>query len=164
MIHMILVGQKAGEMSKAVFVMGESLFPPLSLEPDFVETFRIFSKLEVVTNEDRDRFISMLKETGQAFAIRSSGPIMGHSLVSSATHTSFLGRLCKSRLWLRKPFLMRSALHRQRRTRDRRSLLGTGSREQSAKMNENMPATMRWPAAELYPYDDFEIFSFGANE
>ena len=67
MIHMILVGQKAGEMAKAVFVMGESLFPPLSLEPDFVETFRIFSKLEVVTNEDRERFISMLKETGHAY-------------------------------------------------------------------------------------------------
>jgi hypothetical protein len=67
MIHMILVLQKAGEMAKAVFVIGESLFPPLSLEPDFVETFRIFSKLEVVTNEDREKFISMLKETGHAY-------------------------------------------------------------------------------------------------
>ena len=67
MIHMILEGQKAGEMAKAVFAMGESFFPPLSLEPDFVETFRIFSKLKVVTNEDREKFISMLKETGHAY-------------------------------------------------------------------------------------------------
>ena len=64
MIHMILVGRRAGEMAKTVFVDGQSLFPPLSLEPDFVETFRIFSKLEVVTNEDREKFIGMLKETG----------------------------------------------------------------------------------------------------
>ncbi len=67
MIHLILVGQKAGEMAKALFSTGESLFPPLSLEPTFANTFRIFSKLEVVTNEDREKFMSMLKETGQAY-------------------------------------------------------------------------------------------------
>ena len=67
MIHVILEGQKAGDMAKALFFKGESYFPPLSLEPTFPNCFRIFSKLEVVTNEDRDKFISMLKETGHAY-------------------------------------------------------------------------------------------------
>ncbi len=67
MIHMILVGQKANEMAKALFFAGQSAFPPLSLEPAFANTFRVFSKLEVVTNEDREKFISMLKETGHAY-------------------------------------------------------------------------------------------------
>ena len=67
MIHMILVGQKANEMAKALFFADQSAFPPLSLEPTFANTFRVFSKLEVVTNEDREKFISMLKETGHAY-------------------------------------------------------------------------------------------------
>jgi hypothetical protein len=67
MIHMVLVGRKAGDMAKALFFQGQSFIHPFSLEPTFANTFRIFSKLEVVTNEDRDKFISMLKETGQAY-------------------------------------------------------------------------------------------------
>ncbi len=67
MIHMILVGQKANEMAKALFFEGQSAFPPVSLEPTFADTFRVFSKLEVITNEDREKFISMLKETGHAY-------------------------------------------------------------------------------------------------
>jgi hypothetical protein len=88
MIHMILVGQKAGDMAKALFFQGESLFPPLSLEPDFPNTFRIFSKLEVVTNEDRDKFISMLKETGQAFGNPIIRPDNG-SFLGVAGHWPF---------------------------------------------------------------------------
>ena len=67
MIHVILVGRKANEMAKALFFQGESFVHPVSLEPTFANTFRVFSKLEVVTNEDREKFISMLKETGHAY-------------------------------------------------------------------------------------------------
>jgi hypothetical protein len=67
MIHMILVGRKGGDMAKALFFQGQSFIHPFSLEPAFADTFRVFSKLEVVTNEDRDKFESMLKETGQAY-------------------------------------------------------------------------------------------------
>ena len=63
MVHRILSGQRAGEMAKAVFVAGESMFPPLSLEPTFHNCFRIFSRLEVVTASEQDRFDSMLRET-----------------------------------------------------------------------------------------------------
>jgi hypothetical protein len=62
MIHRILVGVRAGEMAKAIFAAGNSMFPPLSLEPDFVNCFRVFSKLEVVTAEEQERFDSMLRE------------------------------------------------------------------------------------------------------
>ncbi len=62
MIHCILEGKRAGEMAKAVYVTGNSLFPPLSLEPDFVNCFRIFSKLDVVTAADQEQFDSMLRE------------------------------------------------------------------------------------------------------
>jgi hypothetical protein len=64
MIHRILEGRRAGDMAKAIFVAGDSMFPPLSLEPDFVNCFRIFSKLEVVTAADQERFDSMLNEVG----------------------------------------------------------------------------------------------------
>jgi hypothetical protein len=64
MIHVILEGQKAGDLAKALFFKGESYFPPLSLEPTFPNCFRIFSKLEVVTNEDRDKFMAMLAKMG----------------------------------------------------------------------------------------------------
>jgi hypothetical protein len=67
MIHVILVGRRANEMAKALFFQGESLYPPLSLEPAFANTFRVFSKLEVVTNDEREKFMSMLRETGQAY-------------------------------------------------------------------------------------------------
>ncbi len=67
MIHRILEGQRAGEMAKAVYVAGNSMFPPLSLEPTFVNCFRIFSKLEVVTAEEQARFDSMLQEMGHGY-------------------------------------------------------------------------------------------------
>lgn len=67
MIHRILEGQRAGEMAKAVFVAGNSLFPPLSLEPDFANCVRIFSKLEVLTAEEQARFDSMLMEVGLSY-------------------------------------------------------------------------------------------------
>jgi hypothetical protein len=61
MIHRILVGQRAGEMAKVVYLNGDSIFPPLSMEPAFVNTFRIFSKIEVVTADDQSRFDAMLR-------------------------------------------------------------------------------------------------------
>ena len=67
MIHRILEGERAGEMAKAVFVAGHSMFPPLSLEPTFANCFRIFSKLDVVTAEEQARFDSMLREIGRDY-------------------------------------------------------------------------------------------------
>jgi hypothetical protein len=67
MIHRILSGQKAGDMAKAVYVAGESMFPPLSLEPTFPNCFRIFSRLEVVTSHEQDRFDSMLREMALSY-------------------------------------------------------------------------------------------------
>ena len=67
MIHVILRGQRAGEMAKALFFAGESLIHPFSLEPTFVGCFRIFSKLEVVTPEDQKTFYSMLAETSKKY-------------------------------------------------------------------------------------------------
>ena len=90
MIHMILVGQKAGEMAKAVFVMGESLFPPLSLEPAFANTFRVFSKLEVVTNEDRDKFMAMLAKMGTDYGNPVVRPDSG-AFLGFAGHWPFPG-------------------------------------------------------------------------
>jgi hypothetical protein len=54
-------------MAKAVFVAGESMFPPLSLEPTFPSCFRIFSRLEVVSLHEQDRFDSMLREIGLSY-------------------------------------------------------------------------------------------------
>lgn len=67
MIHVILVGRRANEMAKALFFQGESFVHPVSLEPTFADTFRVFSKLDVITNEDRERFMSMLREMGLAY-------------------------------------------------------------------------------------------------
>lgn len=64
MIHVILEGQKAGRHGEGTFLPGESAFPPLSLEPTFVNCFRVFSKLEVVTTENREKFMSMLAKMG----------------------------------------------------------------------------------------------------
>ncbi len=67
MIHRVLEGKRAGEMAKAVYIAGHSMFPPLSLEPTFANCFRIFSKLEVVTAEEQERFDSMLREMGESY-------------------------------------------------------------------------------------------------
>jgi hypothetical protein len=67
MIHVILEGQKAGDMAKALFFTGQSFIHPFSMQPTFPNCFRIFSKLEVVTNEDREKFMAMLAETGKDY-------------------------------------------------------------------------------------------------
>jgi hypothetical protein len=67
MIHMILSGAKGRRDGESSFRHGRVTLSSTQPGTRFVETFRIFSKLEVVTNEDRDRFISMLKETGHAY-------------------------------------------------------------------------------------------------
>lgn len=67
MIHVVLEGQRAGEMAKALFFAGESFIHPFSLEPYFMGCFRIFSKLEVVTPDDQEKFYSRLKEIGREY-------------------------------------------------------------------------------------------------
>jgi hypothetical protein len=90
MIHVILEGQKANEMAKALFFKGESLFPPVSLEPTFANTFRVFSKLEVVTTEDRERFMSMLAKMGTDYGNPIIRPEDGATL-GFAGHWPFPG-------------------------------------------------------------------------
>jgi hypothetical protein len=77
MVHRILEGQRAGEMAKAVFVGGHSMFPPLSLEPTFPNCFRIFSQLNVVTAAEQDRFDSMLAEMGRIYGNVAVRPDVG---------------------------------------------------------------------------------------
>jgi len=64
MVHRILEGARAGEMAKAVYLAGNSMFPPLSLEPTFVNCFRIFSRLEVVSADDQSQFDAILRKMG----------------------------------------------------------------------------------------------------
>jgi hypothetical protein len=59
MIHRILLGERAGDMAKALYIAGQSFFPPLSLEPDFANCFRVFSKLQLVAADDQEKFDSM---------------------------------------------------------------------------------------------------------
>lgn len=69
MIHRILLGQKAEDMARKLFKdhqLFESL-PPFSLAPDFVNCVRIFSKLEVLTPDDQEKFDAMLEEVGKGF-------------------------------------------------------------------------------------------------
>ena len=53
MIHRVLIGEQAGDMAKALYVEGEAFFPPLSLEPTFVNCFRIFSPLAVARKKSK---------------------------------------------------------------------------------------------------------------
>jgi hypothetical protein len=64
MIHRVLIGEQAGDMAKALYVEGEAFFPPLSLEPTFVNCFRIFSPLAVITADEQQDFDSMLQKKG----------------------------------------------------------------------------------------------------
>ena len=77
MIHRILEGNRAGEMAKAVYVMGNSLFPPLSLEPYFVNCVRIFSKLDVVTADEQEQFDSMLRQVASDYGDVAVRPDVG---------------------------------------------------------------------------------------
>jgi hypothetical protein len=52
MIHRVLIGEQAGDMAKALYIEGQAFFPPLSLEPTFVNCFRVFSPLAVITADD----------------------------------------------------------------------------------------------------------------
>ena len=61
MIHRVLIGEQAGDMAKALYVEGEAFFPPLSLEPTFVNCFRIFSPLAVITADERQDSIRCYK-------------------------------------------------------------------------------------------------------
>jgi hypothetical protein len=69
MVHRILLGDKAEEMSIKLFKDGQlfSELPPFSLAPFFVNCVRIFSKLEVNTPEEQAKFDSMLQEVGTGF-------------------------------------------------------------------------------------------------
>jgi hypothetical protein len=66
MIHRILEGPQACDVGKAVYIAHQSYWPPMSLEPDFVNCVRVFSRLEVVTPEQQRAFDSLLKEIGKA--------------------------------------------------------------------------------------------------
>jgi hypothetical protein len=67
MIHRILEGPRAGEAAKALFAAGDSFLPPLSMEPSFVNCFRVFSKLEVLTPEQQQQFDTRCQEVGLAY-------------------------------------------------------------------------------------------------
>jgi len=66
MIHRILLGQKAEELAVKL-LRDAQLSAAFSLDPDFVNCVRVFSKLEVVTPDDQSKFDSMLEEVGRGF-------------------------------------------------------------------------------------------------
>ena len=81
MIHVILQGERAGEMAKDLYFADQSFIHPYALEPAFPGCFRIFSKLEVVTPEDQAKFKAMLAETsvkyGEVMVKTDSGAFLG---------------------------------------------------------------------------------------
>jgi hypothetical protein len=81
MVHRILEGSEACEVGKAVYLAHQSYWPPMSLEPDFPNCVRVFSRLEVVTPEQQRAFDSLLKEISKGHGDVVVRPDVGNLLL-----------------------------------------------------------------------------------
>jgi hypothetical protein len=93
MIHRLIVGAKATDAAIAAYNAGLSYkyAPPMDLEPYFANTVRVFSNLDVFTEQDQGKFDAQLVEIGIPFGgitVRSDSSntllVIGRALVKVA--------------------------------------------------------------------------------